>query len=59
MESTVYGHPAQPKTGPRSVLPVAHIRSANLGLTFENLGLSAKAVLERDTGKHADVPNSP
>jgi hypothetical protein len=49
MESTVYGHPAQPKKGPENILPVANITSANLGVTFENQGLSAKAVLERIT----------
>jgi len=49
MESTVYGHPGQPKAGPESALPVANITSANLGLTFENDGLSGKVVLERKT----------
>jgi hypothetical protein len=53
MESTVYGHPAQPKPGPENILPVANITSANLGLTFENQGLSAKAVLERTPAKLA------
>jgi len=48
MESTVYGHPGEPKKGPGNFLPLAKIASANLGLTFENQGLSAKAVLERD-----------
>jgi hypothetical protein len=48
MESTVYGHPGQPKPGPERALPVANITSANLGLTFENDGLSAKIVLERN-----------
>jgi hypothetical protein len=47
MESTVYGHPAQPKKGPENILPIANITSANLGISFENQGLSAKAVLER------------
>jgi hypothetical protein len=47
MESTVYGHPGQPKPGPERALPVANIKSANLGLTFENDGLSGKIVLER------------
>jgi hypothetical protein len=47
MESTVYGHPGQPKPGPEKALPVANITSANLGLTFENDGLSGKVVLER------------
>jgi len=47
MESTVYGHPAQPKNGPDKILPFGGVTSANLGLTFENQGLSAKAILER------------
>jgi hypothetical protein len=47
MESTIYGHPAQPKAGPENALPVANITTANLGLTFENDGLSGKIVLER------------
>jgi hypothetical protein len=48
MESTVYGHPGQPKTGPNKIQPLGNVLSANLGLTFENQGLSAKAVLERN-----------
>jgi hypothetical protein len=51
MESTVYGHPGQPKGGPDKIQPLGNVLSANLGLTFENQGLSAKAVLER---KEAD-----
>ena len=51
MESTVYGHPAQPKPGPEKLLPLGNITSANLGLSFENQGLSAHAVLERATPK--------
>jgi hypothetical protein len=47
MESTVYGHPAQPRKGPANILPVANITGANLGISFENQGLSAKVVLER------------
>jgi len=47
MESTIYGHPGEPKKGPGRFLPLAKISAANLGLTFENQGLSAKAVLER------------
>lgn len=48
MESTVYGHPGQPKSGPDKLQPLGNVLSANLGLTFENQGLSAKAVLERN-----------
>ena len=48
MESTVYGHPAEPKTGPQRVGPLARFQRINLGLSFEHQGLSAKAALERD-----------
>jgi hypothetical protein len=51
MESTVYGHPGQPKSGPENILPIGNITSANLGVSFENQGLSAKVVLERTAGK--------
>jgi hypothetical protein len=51
MESTIYGHPAQPKPGPEKLLPIANVTNANLGLTFENQGLSAKVVLERAVKK--------
>jgi hypothetical protein len=47
MESTLYGHPGQPKPGPDNLLPVRNITSANLGLSFEDQGLSARVVLER------------
>ena len=52
MESTVYGHPAQPKAGPDNLLPVANVTRANFGLSFENQGLSAKAVLDRTALAH-------
>ena len=51
MESTVYGHPGEPKAGSGKILPLAKISGANLGVTFENQGLSAKAVLDRETAK--------
>jgi len=47
MESTVYGHPAQPKPGQAPPRGPAGIIAAELGLTCENGGLSAKLVLER------------
>lgn len=48
MQSTVFGHPAEPKTGPKAPTPLAAIRFADFGLTFEHGGLRAKAVLERE-----------
>jgi hypothetical protein len=47
-ESTVYGHPGEPRGGPDTVPFLAGIIGANLGITFENQGLSAKAVLQRN-----------
>jgi hypothetical protein len=49
MESTVFGHPGQPKTGSNAALP--DLLNVNAGLTFENGGLSAKGVMERNTQK--------
>jgi hypothetical protein len=49
MESTVFGHPGQPKTNPAGPLP--GVTGVNLGLTFENDGLSAKGVVERSVKK--------
>ena len=51
VESTVYGHPGEPKTGPGKILPLAKVTGANLGLSFERQGLSAKAVLDREANK--------
>jgi hypothetical protein len=49
MESTVFGHPGEPKTNtPRTL---ADIQSAEMGVTFENGGLSAKATLIRGATK--------
>jgi len=48
MESTAYGHPGDPKepTTPHSRL--GKFSNVNLGLTFENQGLSAKGVFGRE-----------
>lgn len=45
MQSSMYGHPGEPKTGP-SLLTMLQRFSANFGLTFENKGLRAKAEVE-------------
>jgi hypothetical protein len=45
MESTVFGHPGEPRTG--NAQQLLRILAAQFGVTFENQGLSAKAVLER------------
>jgi len=52
MESTIYGHPGQPKPGPEGVELLHGITSLNTGVTFIDDGLRAKAVLERDDVQH-------
>ncbi|HJT34636.1 MAG TPA: hypothetical protein VJ783_21580 [Pirellulales bacterium] len=47
MESTVFGHPGQPKSGPDALPLIDQIVSGNFGVTFEHQGLRARAVLER------------
>ena len=47
MESTVYGHPGQPKTGPALPPVLANILHANFGLTFEDEGLRARLEIDR------------
>jgi hypothetical protein len=47
MMSTVYGHPAEPKEGPGWPQAVLRLLSGDFGVTFEHLGLRARAVLER------------
>jgi hypothetical protein len=45
MESTVYGHPGQPKPGPKTPPILVRFQSANFGLTFEGQGLRARLEL--------------
>ncbi len=47
MESTVYGHPGQPKQGPPAPPVLSDFSRGDFGLTFENQGLRARAVLRR------------
>ena len=49
MESTVFGHPGEPKSGTASLFP--GMTDANLGITFENQGLSAKGILNRNAAQ--------
>jgi hypothetical protein len=51
MESTVYGHPGQPRPPRTSVNILSDITSANFGLTFENDGLRAQAKMTRAADK--------
>ncbi len=47
LESTVYGHPGQPKEGPAAPPQLRQFASADFGLTFENQGLRARVTLDR------------
>lgn len=58
MESTVYGHPAQPKQGPAAPPVLSSFRSAAFGLSFEHQGLRAQATLHRDAKGKGPAPVS-
>ena len=47
MESTVYGHPGDPKPGPASPEALRRTTFLNFGLTFENQGLRAIVQIDR------------
>jgi hypothetical protein len=51
MESTVYGHPGEPKTGPNDSPLLSEFASGSFGLTFENQGLRAQVSLEKEKKK--------
>jgi len=51
MESTVYGHPGEPKPGPGVPPALLDFARGAFGLTFENQGLRARVSLERDVDK--------
>ncbi len=50
-ESTVYGHPGQPRSGPKVPPALSLFRQGEFGLTFENQGVRARAVLTRGAGQ--------
>jgi hypothetical protein len=47
MESTIYGHPGEPKTGPSAPPELLNFRFANFGLSFEGEGLRARLTLDQ------------
>jgi hypothetical protein len=47
MESSVYGHPGEPKKGPATPSLVSGITGGNFGITFEDDGLRARMALDR------------
>jgi hypothetical protein len=51
MESTVYGHPGEPKDGPLAPPVLSGFASGNFGLTLENQGLRARVELRRPAKK--------
>lgn len=51
MESTVLGCPGDPKDVPGGTATVQGVAAGNLGVTFEDKGLRARAVLERSPSK--------
>ncbi len=48
MESSVYGHPGQPRRGPDRPTPLAAVTQVQMGLTFEHDGLRVRAEVDRD-----------
>ncbi len=60
-ESTVYGHPGQPKPGPAVPPALSAFARGNFGLTFEHQGLRAQVSLDRaaEAGPAALVVSEP
>ena len=48
MESSVYGHPGQPKPGPVAPPVLSTFTHGSFGISFENEGLRARVRLERE-----------
>jgi hypothetical protein len=48
MESTLYGHPGVPVDGPPLPAALGRVRGGNFGVTFEDQGLRARMVLDRE-----------
>lgn len=47
MESTVYGCPAAPRSGPIAAAALSAVKRGSFGVTFEEQGLRARVVLDR------------
>ena len=47
MESTVLGHPGEPKSGPDTIGPLRDVKSADFGITFQDGGLRTTVEIER------------
>ncbi len=46
MESTVFGHPGEPRTGPDLPAPLAGFGSANFGVTLKDRSLRGRVEVE-------------
>ena len=51
LSPTLYGHPGEPKDGPFVTPGMLGLESADFGMTFEEQGLRARAILERKLKK--------
>ncbi len=49
MESTVLGHPGEPKPGPDAIAPLRDLKSADFGISLQEGGLRAVVEIERQT----------
>jgi hypothetical protein len=58
MESTVYGHPGEPKNGPTAAIALDQFSSGDFGLTFEHQGLRARVSLEMKGDAAQAKPNA-
>jgi len=56
MESTLYGHPGQPKQPKILLGSFLDIDEINMGLTFENQGLRARTEITRLSGNESSTP---
>jgi hypothetical protein len=56
MESTVYGHPGEPKVGPIVASAMSEFSTGNFGLTFEQKGLRARVSLEKKAAADHEKP---
>ncbi len=50
MESTVLGHPGEPKPGPDTILPLHDVKAADFGITFQDGGLRGTVEIEQHAG---------
>jgi len=56
MESTVYGHPGEPKPGPAAPLGLLRFQEADFGVTLEEQGLRARVELRRGAQTLSKTP---